>query len=297
MSDILAPAPVAGEGQAAPAPEGTTIAAPTSAEGQASDAKAEGTPAKAPEAQESDSFYDPKDLPEELKGHYKSMQSAFTKKMTGLSEREKANRQKLEAYDAFMRDPISAMQQTASRYGFRLTRAEAAAELARQGTPQEEKPVFSGPDGTPSSWEEIVQVAEERGAKRAREMIMQELGPYIDTVKSQTAVNIEREFDQLDVASGFPAGSWRQYEGQMVEVLKKHPSLSDDPATLYRLALPEEVYTSQATQKALSKLDKKVQNAQISAKGSIPKAVPTGREVKSFGDAVEAARAQLARQA
>jgi len=55
------------------------------------------------------------------------MQAAFTKKMQGLS----GDRQKIEAYNQFMQDPIGQMQQVAKQYGYSLTRAEAAAANRR----------------------------------------------------------------------------------------------------------------------------------------------------------------------
>ena len=49
------------------------------------------------------------------------MQAAFTKKTQAVAQ----DRQKIEAFDAFMADPMSQIQQLAQQYGYSLTQANA----------------------------------------------------------------------------------------------------------------------------------------------------------------------------
>ena len=75
-------------------------------------------PEPAPVAPES--FIDPKDLPEELKPHWKRMHGAYTKKMQGFADASK----KAELVDRFYGDPQFALQtiaQAAQQLGYTLT--------------------------------------------------------------------------------------------------------------------------------------------------------------------------------
>ncbi len=74
--------------------------------------------------QREDQFYDPNDLPEELKPHWKKMQGTFTKKMQGI----KSIREKSDMVDKFNTDPEYArqiIQQRAAAIGLTLTKAQA----------------------------------------------------------------------------------------------------------------------------------------------------------------------------
>ena len=107
MSDGIGPVTLT-EGQPAAAPEGTTATAPEVSTGQAqsqTDA-GQGQASTAPATPDEPTFFDPNSIPEELKPAYKQMQAAFTKKMQGIS----GDKQKIEAYNAFMSDPIGQMQ-------------------------------------------------------------------------------------------------------------------------------------------------------------------------------------------
>ena len=275
----LAQAPAAGEGTTAAAPEGTTQAAPVADQGQA---PAQGSSAQdgqaapaAPPAQPFDENFDPKTLPPELQAGYKQMHGAFTKRMQAMSQ----DRELLDQAKRFVADPITGMQQMARQYGYQLTRPEAAAALAQQQAPQQWDP-RSGE--APPDWDTVLSAAE----KRAEERLMQRFGPVIENVQKLQAKNIESQLDSLDP-------QWRVHEDAMRDNLKAHPTLVNDVATLYRLSVPQDVVEARATQAALNRMQKTTASARVSGTSSARSASPAPREVKTFADAVEAAREQL----
>jgi hypothetical protein len=275
----LAQAPVAGEGTTAAAPEGTTQAAPAPTEGQAT--AAEGSSAQAgqaapiaPAAQPFDEAFDPKSLPPELQGAYKNMHGAFTKRMQGIS----ADRDLLDQAKQFLADPITGMQRMAQQYGYQLTRAEAAAAVAQQQGQQSWDP-RSGE--APPDWNTVLDTA--------KQQILRELGPVIGNVQKLQAQNIESQLDGLDP-------QWRSYEDSMRDNLKAHPTLVNDVATLYRLSVPQDVIEARATQAAINRLNKTTHSARVSGTSSARSTTPAPREVKTFADAVEAAKEQLGKR-
>jgi len=278
----LAQAPVAGEGTTAAAPEGTTQAAPAPTEGQAT--AAEGSSAQdgqaapaAPPAQPFDEHFDPKTLPPELQSGYKQMHSAFTKRMQAISQ----DRDLLDQAKRFQSDPnyqINVIQEVARSRGFQLTRAEAAAVAAGQSTPTQWDP-RSGE--APPDWPTVLTAAKAE--------ILRELGPVIGNVQKLQAMNIESQLDGLDP-------QWRSYEDSMRDNLKAHPTLVNDVATLYRLSVPQDVIEARATQAAINRLNKTTHSARVSGTSTARSATPAPREVKTFADAVEAAREQIGRK-
>ena len=216
-----------------------------------------------------ETFFDPNSIPDELKPAYKSMQAAFTKKMQGISK----DRQKIDAYTAFERDPIGNMQAMAQKMGYTLTRAEAAAAVQAQGTAQ---------DFNPQSWSEVAEWMQ----KQIMPKIQQQFAPFVEKVQAQTSQNIERQLDSIDE-------NWRMYEDDMKETLKQHPTLVSDVAKLYRLSVPEEILNSRATQAALRKLESKSQAASVHGT-STSKTQAAPKKATSFQDAVELARRDLA---
>ncbi len=278
----LAQAPVGGEGTTVAAPEGTTQAAPTTTEGQATAAEGssgEGQAAVvAPAPQPFEENFDPKTLPPELQGGYKQMHAAFTKRMQGISQ----DRDLLDQAKRFMADPITGMQQMAQQYGYRLTRAEAAAAVAAQGAPPQWDP-RSGE--SPPDWDTVLSAAE----ARAEAKLMQRFGPVIENVQKMQSQNIEKQLDELDP-------QWRSYEDTMKTNMQQHPTLVKDVRLLYRMSVPEEVIEARATQAALSRLNKTTQSARVSGTSTARGTVAATREVKTFADAVEAAKEQLGRK-
>ena len=251
----------------------TTAASATATQGQATsqDGTSQSDKATTAPAQE-DTFFDPKEVPDELKPAYKQMQAAFTKKMQVISK----DRDAISAYRNFEKDPIGNMQAMAQRMGYTLTRAEAAAQLSTQGAAPAQ-------EFQPQSWDEVA------NWMKAQIMphIQQQFQPLVDNVQKVTAHNIEQQLDTIDP-------NWRMYEDDMKANIQEHPSLVKDIGKLYRLSVPEEVLNSRATQAALRKLESKGQAASVHGRSSAAKALPTAKKATSFQEAVELAKAAQA---
>lgn len=217
-----------------------------------------------------DTFFDPKDLSDELLPAYKGMQSAFTKRMQGLKE----GQNKIDAYDTFYRDPVNTIQAIAAQNGYQLTRADAAA-VAQQG---------GGEQAEPESWDDV----HNRSVAMAKQEIMKDLGPFLNEVKGYKRDSIERVLDD-------EVPDWRQYEDDMIRTVQQHPTLANDAALLARLALPKEVTEGRAMQQALRRLEAKGKSAQVSG-GSRTRTVPQPDPNKSltFDEAVARAKNILA---
>ncbi|MHB8123097.1 MAG: hypothetical protein ACYDG4_13185 [Desulfuromonadaceae bacterium] len=223
---------------------------------------------------EEDTFFDPKDLDPALTPAYKQMQKAFTKKMEAI----KKDRSKIEAYDSFSKDPVTQLQTMASRMGYKLTRAEAAAAVAEEGT------TAANGDGEwqPKSWNEVF--------AKATDVIMEKLNPVLADVQATKKMNVEKLLDDS-------CPDWRQYEDEMTALLTDHPTLAKDPVKLYRLALPPEVLETRATQAALKKLQGKVDASKVSGTSTTKASeVQLPDKPVSFNEAVKAARESLAAQ-
>ncbi len=276
----LAQAPAASEGTPVPAPEGTPVAAPVTPEGHAPAAEgssATGNPEPGPGAQQQEeSFFDRSKIPPELLPAYKEMQSAWTKRMQGISQ----DRDLLDQAKQFLADPITGMQRMAQQYGYRLTRAEAAAAVAQQQGASQPWDPHSGE--APPDWDTVMATAEQRAEAR----LMQKFGPVIENVQKLQASNIEKQLDELDP-------QWRSYEDAMRDNLREHPTLVKDVRKLYSLSVPMEVIEARATQAALNRLNKTTQSARVSGTSTTRGTVAAPRVVKTFADAVEAAKEQL----
>lgn len=258
------------EGQPSAEPIGTPQAAPEPAPGQVE-------PQQSPDAGQvqtpaDPTFFDPNSLTPELMPAYKQMQAAFTKKMQAIS----ADRQKIEAYDAFARDPIGQMQNLASQYGYSLTRGQAQQMIQQQQPPQ---------DWQPQTWDEVL----DRAKTMAREEIMKELGPVFQNVQQMRAASIENQLTQIDP-------QWRVYEDEMRANLQTHPTLVNDVSKLYELSVPREILTSRAVQEALKKFEGKAQQSLVQGSSKTSRSEPAPPKVESFQDAVAAAREQGRRE-
>ena len=208
-------------------------------------------------------FFDPSNLPEDLMPAYKQMQGAWTKKMQEASK----SQSKIEAYNHFAKDPVSAMHQFAQQYGYNLV----------QGAPQEK-------DWEPKTWDDVLTKAEQV----ATEKVMAQLQPVLSQVKEIKRSSIEQQLTEIDP-------QWRMYEDKMKENLNVHQSLVNDPESLYRISVPQEVYQSRAYQKAVKDLKTKASEGQLSGGSKTnkqPSSKPSGK--LTFDQAVEAAKAQLA---
>ena len=281
MSDGTSPVTLT-EGQAAPAPsEGTPQAAPEVDTGQATapTEPGQGQAQAAPSAPAEPTFFDPNQIPEELKPAYKQMQSAFTKKMQSLS----GDRQKIEAYDNFMSDPIGQMQQVARQYGYSLTRAEAAAAI-NQGQQAQ------GQQWEPQSWDEVIA----RTKEETRQEILRELQPLIGNVQKQTASNIERQLAEIDT-------NWSAYQDEMRTNLQQFPGLVNDVGKLYKISVPDDVLHSRAVQEALTKFHSKTEQAKVGGSSKTSRSEPAGPDLTkmksgdAFNAAVEMARKMISK--
>ena len=287
-------APLSAKGQAlpetSPASE-TTPKAPDVAEGQAQDpdgAAAE-QPAKAQaglesaevgEGAETPTFFDPRELSEDLMPAYKQMQSAFTKKSKEIA----AHRQKIEAYDAFMNDPATNLQRMASQYGMRLV-PMGQDHQALPGQANQGATAGIPADWQPNSWGEVFQKAAEYVRPQVEQQLLQRMGPVFQNVQKVTASQIEHQLDQIDP-------QWRVYEDEMMGTLQEHPTLVNDVSKLYRMSVPEDVLHSRAVQDALKQVEKRGLASKVHGKSTV-QSKPAPKKVTSFQDAVSEARRQL----
>lgn len=265
---------VEGQPTGGPVDGQTTVEGTGNVEGQSGVVEGQGTTNSGTGGGNEDTFFDPQSLDgkPELQAAYKQMQRAFSKKMEDI----KGHREKIDAYDAFMSDPVKEMQRLAGQMGYQLSRAEAAA-IANENSASNE----------PQTWDDVYNTAEQRAYDRLK----QEIGPVLNQVNDMRQSNMERLLDDN-------CPDWRVYEDEMTSNLKKHPSLANDPVSLYRLSVPSDVLESRATQAALKKMEGKAQSAQVSGGSTTNKQPQPGIPNKpmSFNDAVKAAKAKLAEE-
>jgi hypothetical protein len=221
-------------------------------------------------AENGTTFFDPNAIPEELQPAYKNMQAEFTRKMQGIADQ----RQKAEVYDQFMSDPRGSLMRMAQQYG--LTLQEAAQMQQAQQQPEA--------DWQPQTWDEVMAKAEERAEAR----VMQRLQPLLETqvgeLQQMKRSDTERKLDE-----SWP--EWRNYESEMMDILKKHPSLRDDPVTLAELATPQSVKESRMYKKALESLQAKQKASTVSGAGNAGvQSATTPSQATSFHEAYLAAK-------
>lgn len=247
-------------GQAAADPSGTTVNAP--ATGQGSSVGNGQTTIQGPDTGATDSFFDPASIQDkpELLAAYKQLQGSYTKRMQALA----AEKQKIEAYDNFMRNPRQAAQQLAAQYGLQVIEPG-------QSAPQDQE--FK-------SWDDVKQYM----FKEFQKEMLNPLAAEVKTLKKQS---IEMQLD-----SQFP--DWRTYESEMMDVLHKHPTFVSDPAALYRMAVPDHVWEARATAKAMQKLKGATEHAQVSGGTTTKQTTQAPTGPLTFDQAVEVAKKRLA---
>jgi hypothetical protein len=248
-------------GQAATDSTGTTVNAPGSDQGNSGSSTQ--TTGHGPDAGASESFFDPASIQDkpELLTAYKQMQGQFTKAMQGMS----SNRQKLDAYDAFMRDPVGTIRQLSTQYGLNIV--ERGQEVSQE--PQEFK-----------TWDDVKKHFFDEFKKEM-------LNPVVNEVRSLKKQSVEMQLD-----SKFP--DWRTYEGPMMDTLRKHPTLVNDPDTLYRMSVPAEVLEARATKAAMQKLKGTTDNAVVSGGTTVRQTSQAPSGPMTFDQAVEFARKKIA---
>lgn len=262
-------------------PQGTGEAAPSGQPGQSSGqpVSTEGAPA-APQGTGSqpaeETFFDPSSLSEELKPAYKQMQRAFTEKTQDI----KKQRQKVQAYDEFMRNPVQNLQRMAQQYGYQFVPA---------GQQSNQQPSGNGDlsNWQPQNWAEVLQKAKDMAKEELRGEYQQQIEPVLGEVRNLRKSQLEKTLDDA-------VPEWRQYEDEMSQALQDHPTLVNDPLKLARIAIPEEVQQSKAMQQAMRKLQDKSASAQPSGGSSTRRQPPENPKPKSFDEAVSWAKKEIA---
>jgi len=199
----------------------------------------------------------------------KGLQGNYTKKFQGISESNK----KIEAYDAFIADPMGQMKRMAEQQGYSLT---------RPGDGVQSDGGQEGGDFDPQSWSEVTD--------HVTKTIMQQLSPLLSEVQGMKKTSIESQLSEIDP-------TWNQYEDVMMQNIKSHPTLAKDPSLLYRMSVPSEVAESRATQAALNKMQSKLEGGRPSGASKTTRQ-PSGLPDKqlTFAESVKFAEKTLADQ-
>jgi len=274
----------AGSGQPDPTPAtGTSQADPSAQTDGQAQGGAPGTSQQTPGSGTTDveELYDPKELEAQLanadpkvanqiRALAKQLHGTFTKKTESISK----SRQKIEAYDAFMTDPVGEIQKLARQYGIQINQPGQSQPSSQNGEPWE-----------PKTWDDVF--------SKMRETIMGEvqeyLKPVFSNVQKVTASNIERQLDEIDPV-------WRTYEDDMKENIRKHPTLVNDVAKLYRISVPEDLLKSKAIQAALKQIDEKTKSSNIHGSHSTSRSEPAPKKATNFNEAVQIAKEILSKQ-
>lgn len=279
MPDISQGPLSAGQGQSAVTPasaDGVTSQNPQVAEGQASGQVADGQGQAQAQASSTpsaeSSFFDANNLPPELVPVYKQMQSAFTKKMQGLS----GHKQKIEAYDAFMTDPVTNLQKMAQQYGYHLSRADAQAMANGQQPGQQSQ------DWQPKTWDDVIG----KVSNVIMQNLSQQLQPLVQNVQTLHTKTFEQQLSEIDP-------NWKIYEDDIAENLRMAPGLINKPDKLYQMSVPAEVLAGRATQQAVKKLTGTVNASKVEGKGQTSRSEAAPKKVSTFDDAVAEARRML----
>ena len=205
-----------------------------------------------------DVFYDPNELPEELKPHWKRMQGTFTKKMQGI----KSLREKAEMVDKFNADPdyaIATIQQRAQQLGLSLSKAQAAQVVADQQA-------STGPEAPQELVNEIetrLKIQYPELAWMAKPMAnsvwaAQQAAnrPIKQKLEQDTAERRQEEYDALadELTNEMPG--WEEHEDEMLELKTflesdkmKHPRFGSKLKILATLVTGNASAISAATQR------------------------------------------------
>lgn len=297
LADDAASAPVT-LSEPGPAPEtpdtGTASDAPADDDGPAS-TSTDATELEAPQTTAdsdtgTDSFLDdPSEVPEELQARYKEMQSAWTKKTMGLADKRKSLEQ-LEQYqpliEAYQRDPAGTLQDLAKQQGFSLTRGQAE-QAVQEHTAQPQQQGVDWDNYEPQTWKDVADTIRQDVRQEILGQVEKDMAPVVENFRKMNAQHIETQLAEIDP-------EWRQHESTMVQVLKQHPTLADDPSMLYRMAVPPEVLEQRANERAQSQYKEKAKAARVSSKSTIRAATASPKQPKSISEAYELAREQLA---
>jgi len=255
------------EGQADSGLEGATATAPGGESGQP--VSTGQTTGNGPDTTAEDSFFDPKTVPAEQMPAFKLMQAAYTKKTQSIA----AQRQKINAYEQFERDPHGTMQQIAQAYGYQLV------QRGQQPNGNEK--------WEPQTWDDVMSRAKQEAKAEIMKEFAPALRPVFDEVKNLRKVNIEKSLDEIDP-------QWKLYEDDMMSALQKYPTLAYEPETLYRMSVPKDYLEARAMKQAMEKLKGRANSAQISGGSTTTQKPSQARTASNFAEAVEIAKRQLA---
>ena len=217
-----------------------------------------------------ESFFDPesiKDSPD-LMAAYKGMQRTFGTKMEGIRD----GQQKIDAYDAAMRDPAGTIRQLAAQQGMTVV----------NGQPQS----VEGKTFDPKSWEEVVKHVTEQ----VQTQMSEQYAPLVGEVKNLKEQNIRQYLDGK-------YNDWKTYETEMISTLQAHPSMANDPDKLYQMSIPSEVLEARATERALKRLKGGAESGAITGTKRATQTTsnkPTG--LMTFDESVAYAKDQLRKQ-
>lgn len=202
-----------------------------------------------------DNFVDPRQLPKELQPHWKKMQASYTRKMQGLKE----SKDKADLYDQIMSDPENIVFKLAEKAGLRVVREESKEDEI--------------PEGGDSALAFI--------RKEIKKAIESELGPVrVD----QKQLKVTQSMDYLD--KNFP--DWKLYDDIMTDIVKKHPSMSEDLDLLYETAKNR---ASAYEQRKAGSMKKPAVVTKPSTAGRNVTTAPT--KINSLDEAINAAKKQL----
>lgn len=282
LSAVKEPTPAPAEAVQAESPVTTEGPASQTIEGESKVSPKDTTPPDTEQVR----FLSLDDVPEEhrpyveglLKDRERQMMAAYTRKTQDVAK----EKQKIDAYNMFEKNPEGTIRQIAQQMGFDV--------IPRGHQPQAQSGMVDTANWEPQTWEEVLVRAKEQ----ARESLMAEIKPLLEPlyqnlqqVKSQ---GIENQLSQIDE-------NWRIYEDEIksnMEFIK--PDLlktAEGIKKLYRMSVPDEVFTSKATQQAIKQYEQKVKSAQIESKSKVNHTTPSIGKINSYDDAVKAAKKAL----
>lgn len=208
------------------------------------------------------------DQVEHLRSLEKMLLGQWTKKTQGIAE----ERQKVEAYNAFMeyveRDPQGAIVSLQQQLGLTPS-ADKATNVADQATGEKEY----------SDWGEVFADIK----KDVMEDMRREFAPAMASVHKMTTQQVESQLDGID-------SDWRLYEDGIAATLKKYPNMANDIPTLYRNSVPPEILEQRATKVALERLEKQTKAAALASPAPVRSKKGSPTKAMSFQEAYEQAK-------
>jgi hypothetical protein len=194
---------------------GSSDADPDSPEPSPDAADSGDAPASEPEGDAPESFIDPRELPEELKPHWKRMHGAFTKKMQGIRDTQA----KVAIVDRFFSDPAFAAQTLetwATQNGYTLTRAgqpgSPPSAASAPSTPAAPEPMVSAVRSALPDELAWLAPAIAASVAKAQEPILRETRARDDRARAS-------EYDELAEELGEQVPGWQSHEEDMTELL------------------------------------------------------------------------------